>query len=184
MERTKERIVDSAIRILSEDRGASLDSIAATAGLSRMTIHRYFKNRDTLLEHLHNELVRRAIAIVHRALSEHDDPVDQMREIVMSTANASNGFQLLMDGRHVHEDHDEDTCQFAQMNKKLKSLIERLKENGDISREVPTPWAFHMFDGVVFCAWETMNNGSVAPRDIPELAWKTFTRGLFAEGRC
>jgi AcrR family transcriptional regulator len=45
-------ILEAAERVLAEDAGASMEQIAEAAGLSRITVHRRFANRQALLEAL------------------------------------------------------------------------------------------------------------------------------------
>ena len=46
---TKTNILETSIKTLSKKPRSSLDQIAAAAGVSRMTINRYFKGKDNLL---------------------------------------------------------------------------------------------------------------------------------------
>jgi AcrR family transcriptional regulator len=45
-------ILEAAERVLAEDAGASMEQIAEAAGLTRITVHRRFANRQALLEAL------------------------------------------------------------------------------------------------------------------------------------
>ena len=45
-------ILEAAERVLAEDAGASVEQIAEAAGLTRITVHRGFANRQALLEAL------------------------------------------------------------------------------------------------------------------------------------
>src|SRR3954463_9054365 len=47
--RNRERILKAAGRVLTQSPSASLEDIAATAGVSRSTIYRHFESRDTLI---------------------------------------------------------------------------------------------------------------------------------------
>src|SRR3954468_14316826 len=47
--RNREQILKAAGRVLTQSPSASLEDIAATAGVSRSTIYRHFESRDTLI---------------------------------------------------------------------------------------------------------------------------------------
>ncbi|MEV5714769.1 helix-turn-helix domain-containing protein [Amycolatopsis mediterranei] len=51
-ERSVRAILEAAERVLAEDAGASMEQIAEAAGLTRITVHRRFANRQALLEAL------------------------------------------------------------------------------------------------------------------------------------
>jgi serine phosphatase RsbU (regulator of sigma subunit) len=53
--RNRERILKAAGRILAQSPSASLDDIAAAAGVSRSTIYRHFPDRDNLVAEAHEE---------------------------------------------------------------------------------------------------------------------------------
>jgi AcrR family transcriptional regulator len=51
-ERSVRAILEAAERVLAQDAGASMEQIAEAAGLTRITVHRRFANRQALLEAL------------------------------------------------------------------------------------------------------------------------------------
>ncbi|WP_405813867.1 TetR/AcrR family transcriptional regulator [Streptomyces sp. NBC_01390] len=51
-ERSVRAILEAAERVLAEDAGATMEQIAEAAGLTRITVHRRFANRQALLEAL------------------------------------------------------------------------------------------------------------------------------------
>ncbi|WP_405813870.1 TetR/AcrR family transcriptional regulator [Streptomyces sp. NBC_01390] len=51
-ERSVRAILEAAERVLAQDAGASMEQIAGAAGLTRITVHRRFANRQALLEAL------------------------------------------------------------------------------------------------------------------------------------
>ncbi|MCA1063936.1 TetR/AcrR family transcriptional regulator [Rossellomorea sp. AcN35-11] len=180
MSKSKALLLEKAIHMLSQDESASLEDIAKAAGVSRMTLHRNFQNRETLFKEIHETLIQRTLAIFKQAKETYEHPVEQMKEIIMRNAG-EKGFVLLMKENKEHEDHNPETCRFSEVNKELSELIKQLRGEGYISHEIPDAWVFHMYDGVLFTAWETMHNGSVAPNEIPNLSWTTFKNGLLME---
>ncbi|WP_347860875.1 TetR/AcrR family transcriptional regulator [Salimicrobium sp. PL1-032A] len=177
MNKTEQRIIDVAIDVLAKDERASMEMIAEQAGVSRMTIHRYFKNRELLFTSIHEELIGQTLAIFREATGKYDSPRDQIEAIIRKGAG-QRGFHLLFREHAHHEDHDPRTCKFSEVNRELMTLIGKLREAGDIDASVPDAWVFHTYDSVLLTAWETMHNGTVAPKDIPALTWRTFARGV------
>lgn len=66
-ERTREAIIAAAIEAWAEDRNATLAQIAATAGMGRSTVHRYFADRAELLAAVDQECRRRFSIATGRA---------------------------------------------------------------------------------------------------------------------
>lgn len=193
---TKERIIRAAIEILVDDKDASLERIALKAGVSRVTIHRHFTCRESLIIGVQNELIKNANNIMDKAIGSSINPLKQLKAIINESIYQINGFPLLMDAchHHHHDDYDDEedldvqsqdvkNCPFSDVNRKLINLIEKLKEKGIVRPEIPLAWAFHLLDGVILTAWETLRNGSIAPRDISKLAWETYTGGVFINAR-
>ncbi|MEU3555641.1 TetR/AcrR family transcriptional regulator [Streptomyces fragilis] len=58
-ERSVRAILEAAERVLSEDPGASMEQIAAAAGVARTTIHRRFAHRQALVDALALSAARR-----------------------------------------------------------------------------------------------------------------------------
>lgn len=179
MNKTQTTIVNVAIDVLSKDEGASMETIAEQAGVSRMTIHRYFKNRERLFASIHEVLIERTLAIFNESMETIEDPLEQMESIIKTNAG-QNGFHLLFREHGHHEEHDPETCKFSKVNKELYALIGRLRDAGHIDASMPDAWVFHMYDGVLLTAWESMHNGTVAPKEIPALAWRTFEKGVLS----
>ncbi|PFG13530.1 TetR family transcriptional regulator [Bacillus sp. es.036] len=179
MNKTQTNIVNVAIDVLSRDESASMETIAEQASVSRMTIHRYFKNRERLFSSIHEVLIERTLVIFNESMDRFEDPLEQMESIIKTNAG-KHGFHLLFREHGHHEEHDPETCKFSKVNQGLYALIGRLRDAGHIDSSIPDAWVFHMYDGVLLTAWETLHNGTVAPREIPELVWRTFKKGLLS----
>ncbi|WP_335872009.1 TetR/AcrR family transcriptional regulator [Bacillus sp. 2205SS5-2] len=180
MSKSRAKIIETAIQVLSLDESASLEDIAVAAGVSRMTLHRNFRNRETLFKEIHESLIQHTLSIIQQAKQKYEHPIEQMEEIMKANAG-EKGFVLLMKENKEHEDHDPNSCQFSEVNKELRELIQNLRRVGYISQGTPDSWVLHMYDGILFTAWETMYNGSVAPKEIPNLSWNTFKNGLLVD---
>ncbi|MGA9466611.1 MAG: TetR/AcrR family transcriptional regulator [Exiguobacterium marinum] len=179
MNKTQINIVNIAIDVLSRNESASMETIAEQANVSRMTIHRYFKSRERLFSSIHEVLIERTLVIFNESMDKFEDPLVQMESIIRTNAG-NHGFHLLFREHGNHEEHDPETCKFSKVNEVLYALIGRLRDAGHINSSIPDAWVFHMYDGVLLMAWEALHNGTVAPREIPDLAWNTFKKGLLS----
>jgi AcrR family transcriptional regulator len=66
-ERSVRAILDAAERVLAEDAGASMEQIAEAAGLTRITVHRRFANRQALLEALSVSAMQQLLDAIEEA---------------------------------------------------------------------------------------------------------------------
>ena len=66
-ERSARAILEAAERVLAEDAGASMEQIAEAAGLTRITVHRRFANRQALLEALSVSAMQQLLEAIQEA---------------------------------------------------------------------------------------------------------------------
>lgn len=180
MNKTKQKILNAAFDILAQDFSAPLDKIAEAAGVTRMTLHRYFNSRDVLLEATGLEMIRLSNRIIDEAIAQHDHPREQLQEIVMQASQMGERFHFLM---HASEEIDSELLGplIQKLDDRMTEIIEELREEGLIRKDVPNAWLLHLYGGVLTAAWSSLRDGAVAPRDIPVLAWQTFTQGVFVK---
>lgn len=79
-QRNRERLLDAAKRVFARGggRGASLEAVAAEAGLGIATLYRNFPSREALYEAVYCREVE-AMAALARRLEDEPDPVDALR---------------------------------------------------------------------------------------------------------
>lgn len=179
MNKTQKKILNAAFDVLAQDFSAPLDKIAEAAGVTRMTLHRYFNSRDTLLEAAVLEMIRLSNHIIDEAIAQHDHPREQLQEIVMQASQMGERFHFLM---HASEELDYELFGplMEEMDDRMTEIFEALREERAINKGVPNAWLLHLYGGVMTAAWSSLRDGTVAPRDIPMLAWQSFSQGVLA----
>jgi len=77
---TDERIVDATVVEVAAQgaRGATIDDIAARAGVGRVTVFRRFGSKDALVRRMVLRELERFLADVQRATASLDDPADRV----------------------------------------------------------------------------------------------------------
>ena len=178
MNKTQRKILNAAFEILAQDFSAPLEKIAETAGVTRATLHRYYNSRETLLEATGLELYRLTKEIINEATTNHNNPPQQLKAVIIKSAEMGERFHFLM---HVmeHDNHQQHYPKFQEVEQQLADLINTVRQDGFIRPNIPTPWVIHMYYGIMSASWRALNEGSVAPKQIPHLAWQSFTSGLF-----
>ncbi len=178
MNKTQEKILNAAFDVLAQDFSAPLDKIADTAGVTRMTLHRYYSSRDALLEATGLEIIRLGNHIIDEAIAQHEHPREQLKAIVMQATQMGERIHFLI---HASEEMDYETFapMVQQMDDRMIEIIEALRTDGFIKKNVPNAWILHLYGGIMTAAWSSLRDGAVAPRDIPTLAWQSFAQGVF-----
>lgn len=181
MNKTQRNILNAAFEVLGQDFSAPLEKIAETAGVTRATLHRYYNNRETLLEATGLELLRLTKEIINKAAASYDNPSQQLKAVITKSAEMGEHFHFLMHAVE-HDNHEQHYPKFQEVEQQLANLIERVRQDGFIRSDVPTSWVIHVYYGIMSAAWRALSEGGVAPKRIPDLAWQSFTSGLFVEG--
>lgn len=180
MNKTKKKILDAAFDVLAQDFSAPLDKIADAAGVTRMTLHRYYNSRDALLEATGLEMISLSNRIIDEAIAQNDQPREQLQEIVMQASQMGERFHFLM---HASEEIDYETFGplVQGLDDRMTAIIEALRDEGFIKKGMPNAWILHFYGGVMTAAWSSARDGAVATRDIPMLAWQSFSQGAFVD---
>ena len=132
-QRVAAAILDGAARLIAvEGERASMNDVAAAAGVARATVYRYFPNRDTLLD----ELARTAVADVEaRLTSARIDTVAPEEGIVRAVRALVEGGDLFV--ILARERLRSDPERFERgLARPLRRLIERAQASGDLRDDV------------------------------------------------
>ncbi|MCY1136999.1 TetR family transcriptional regulator [Actinoplanes sp. Pm04-4] len=171
-ERSIARIVAGARAALSRDPDATVDDIAAAAGVGRMTVYGHFRTRP--------ELVEAALADALRAGEEklagvdlEGDPRHVLTRLLgsswslVSESNAllSAAEKVLPEGR-VRQLH-------AAAADRVERLIRRGQRDGVFRTDLPITWMVNVIQHVLHGAAEEVRTGRVRERDVPDLVTKT-----------
>lgn len=177
MNKTQKKILDAAFEVLAQDISAPLERVAEQAGVTRMTLHRYYAGREILVKATVLEMIRLSNQIIDDAVEENDRPLDQLRSIIMSASQMGERFHFLM---HAHEIIDAQILEssVSELDRKMIGIFDQLREERLIEQDVPNAWLLHLYGGVMTAAWSSLNEGAVAQRDVPQLAWRSFSRGI------
>jgi AcrR family transcriptional regulator len=180
MNRTERAILNAAATVLGQDPSATMTRVAEEAGVSRMTLHRYFGNRRALIEGAFHELIRKANLVVDEAMTASDDPSAQLEHMLKGDTQLGD-FSFLQ--QLWNEQLDPSILSEGEsLNAVLNTLFDTLKAEGAIAPHLSTSWLNHLYFAVLGAAWQAQRDGSVAPNDLPELAWASFSHGVMTPG--
>ncbi|WP_436771867.1 TetR/AcrR family transcriptional regulator [Yinghuangia sp. YIM S09857] len=111
-ERSVRTILEAAERVLAVDPGASMEQIAAAAGVARTTIHRRFANRQALIEALALSAARQLADAVDDGRPDTAPPLVAMHRITANVLQVKGAWTFALelpgdagsDAARLHED--------------------------------------------------------------------------------
>ncbi len=170
-------MLEASVSVLLANPGASFSRIAEEAGVGRATLYRHFSSREKLLKALTLESIReideRTAPIEHQATSARH----ALELIFGVVVPLGERYRFLLMESHLENDPDV-RPEIERQRRELEGLIEAAKSEGSIASDVPTPWVAIAVDALIYAAWSAVNDGTVARRDAPALAFRTLLDGL------
>lgn len=173
--RTRAAIIEAAAAVLADDRTATLPDIARAAGVGRTTVHRYFPDRECLINATIVDSVRVVSDAVAAAAPADGCPVDAMRRVINAMISVGSRLLFLFDDPNLLRDLPPEAM---PDNTYLTSLIERGQAEGVFDRESSTQWLEHALYGLVMWACQDSKNGLMPKHAAAPAVIRTFERGV------
>lgn len=170
-------ILRAAATTLARDPGASMQEIAAEAGVGRATVHRYFPKREDLVRELALSCNAQIDEVIEPIRGQGLSAAEVLRRVLEAVVPLGDQFRVLgfdhgpihdPDVRHGYERHIE----------QLGNLVDGLKSEGVIGPEVPRAWVVSTIEALIYAAWSSASDGYIAHRDAAGLVYRTVIDGL------
>lgn len=157
--RNLETIIDAAVPVLCVNPRASMQQIAAAAGLHRATVHRHFPSRDDLLE----ELRQRAFAASSEALlrvrsAPSDDPGETLARATVVLLRVGDAFRLYRYTTWRSADADGPALQIGHG---LSELVTAAQQAGRVRADLPAAQIVAAIGGLIWAALPQVADGSL-----------------------
>lgn len=166
MNKTKRAIFDSAVKVFSSDGydGATVDDVAANAGVAKGTLYYHFKGKEDLF----NFIVKEGIALisceVKKATEEIEDPMECLRVSVKVQLkyvyNNKDLFRVIISQIWGEKDrHQELREQIKKLINNNNNMLGNIIDAGYIKEDSEV--LSYCFIGVLFSAalYEILNEG-------------------------
>ena len=173
----RDAIVQAAVETLGASPDASISQVADAAGVGRATLHRYFSNRDALINAIALESVRETNEAVASVDTENLDGAEALLRILEAVVPLGDRFHLLSKVAPTCGDPEVEEAYRRQLED-VEAFVGRMKEEGVFSHDVPTVWIVHIIDSLTYAAWTVVADGRVAPREVAALAHRTLLSGF------
>ena len=170
-----EAIVDAAIQLLARNPGASMNEIAMVAGVGRATLYRHYSTRDELIAAIFEQSILETDQAVMSSINERMTAFEQLDAMLRAVIPLGDRYHFLATefstAEELHQKYQKELSWLAD-------LVHQLRLERVVAQDVPIHWAVAQIDQIVWTAWREVGEGRVASADAPNLALRTFTRGL------
>lgn len=173
--RTRQAILDGAAKEWAHDPTVGLARIAATAGVGRATIHRYFPDR----EHLHLSLVSESWETLHQAIQQAapgtGSALEVIERIVSAMVHAGDRVRFLFTATEGTAS-DADAPIARAVDALVIGEIERGQREGILDATVPAGWIERIIWSTVYTGLDAASDGLVARHGVEDLIRRTLRR--------
>jgi AcrR family transcriptional regulator len=142
-ERSVRAILEAAERVLSADPGASMEQIAAAAGVARTTIHRRFAHRQALIEALATSAARRLAQAVEDGRPETAPPAVALHRITANVLEVKGAWAFAL-GLPAAPD-SEAAALHQDMARRCLSVLERARAEGLVDEKADLDWVRRVY---------------------------------------
>ncbi|SKC56760.1 transcriptional regulator, TetR family [Krasilnikoviella flava] len=142
-ERSVRAILEAAVRVLAEDPGASMDAIAAAAGVARTTVHRRFANRQALIEALASTAARQLADAVDDGRPDTAPPLVAMHRITANVLQVKGAWAFALE--LTPEPGSEAAALQQDIDRRCVAVLERARAEGLIDAGADLDWVRRVY---------------------------------------
>lgn len=177
MKTNRDKIIESAIVILNKDGSATIEQIAIEAGITRRTIHRYFTDRNALIESCKKEMLLICNTAMTNSYESSDKPILQLENMLYAAIEVGNQYSFLKkiyQRSNFSDIKNSDELEYDNVKSRWFKLVQKMQNLNLINKELTMPWIYNLFGGIIDIAINALQSGDVAPNDIRKFAWISF----------
>jgi AcrR family transcriptional regulator len=175
--RTRREIVSAAVETLAKDPGASLADVAATAGVSRTTVHRYFAERSDLIAAVTVEVADQIFAAARRAGLDRGPAPDAISRLCREYFELAPAMTLVFSGV-VEVTEDDWKAHDADEARAVPDAVERGRQEGTIAPELTAAWVEHLLWTFLYAAWSYAREHDVPRHEALDLCLVGLRKAL------
>ena len=174
--RTRTAILEAAVALWARDFSASVSDVADRAEVSRSTLHRYFPDRQSLIDAALATALNCMEEDVGAGVDERAPAVRQLEHMIRALIDHSDRVIFLFSdpGRFADnpqwEDQDDDGS--------LDPLVMAAQTAGDLDPQIPVSWIVATMYSLVYIAAEAIDNQTMSRHEAQDAAVRTFFRGV------
>lgn len=178
--RNRELIMDAAVASLGDNPRASMSTIAAVAGVGRVTLYGHFSSREELVEAVFSRALDRAEEVLAEIDLDHD-PTVAMERLVIASWQVINESRLLLQAAEEELGPKAIRRYHEQLLVRVQDLIARGRESGAFRTDLSQAWLIACFYAILHGAAQEVREGRLHPDGADRVVWATI-RSLICTG--
>lgn len=175
--RTRRAILSAAASVLARNRYATLPDIADAAGVGRTTLHRYFPDREGLINAIIEDSVQAIEQSVADAALEQGSPMEAMRRLVAAMVAVGDRLLFLFGDPRVLENYRMADAP-APPDDPVVALIKRGQAEGVFDPAVSADWIQHVVWALVYTGFEEADKGRLPRHGVTSTVIHTLENGI------
>ncbi len=164
--RNIETILAEAARLLATRPAASMQEVAAAAGVHRATVHRHFPAREDLVHAVHGKAFNGASRIVSDERLTTMDPGASLREVTRAILEHGDRYRTYLYPRALDEAV---VAEQASLAIGVMPLISRAQEQGVVRADLPADRLAGAWGGLVTVYLPEIAGGRATVDEVTEL---------------
>lgn len=178
--RTRGAILAAAASVLARDRTATLSDIAEASGVGRTTLHRYFPDRESLIEAAVKDSIQAIQQSVAEAVLDQGSPLDAMRRAVAAMVAVGDRLMFVFGDPRVLEGYGAGGGA-APPDDPVIGLIRRGQAEGVFDPEVSASWIQHVLWVLVYRGCEDADSGELPRHGVTATVIRTLENGIHVQ---
>jgi AcrR family transcriptional regulator len=142
-ERSVRAILEAAERVLAQDGGASMEQIAEAAGVTRITVHRRFANRQALLEALAVSAKQQLIDAIEEARPDSAPALVALYRVTANVMRVKSAWRFTLS--HANPHSDAAAAIWADINAHTLELLRRAQREGLLDPAADLEWTRQVY---------------------------------------
>ena len=176
----RQQLIEAAILVFNADYSAPLEQVAERAGLTRRTLHRYFKGREELLASCVQDMQRSCYQALSGALDSSPEPLVQLENMLYACVDcgAKYAFLTSLVTQPTLPALAAEQSDYAALQARCHAVILAVQAQGLISAHLPAEWVALLMSGIVKATIDAQASGTATITQLKQLAWFSFSKGI------
>ena len=173
--RNEAQIVAAAMRLLADDPEATMQDVAAAAGVGRATVYRHFPTREALTEAIGLSAIDELGAALAAGRLEDGDPIAALARGLEAIFTVGERYRVVMQaGGAAPRKGPRMEAAFRPM----REVIERAQREGALIADPSPEWVVTAVGALIAAAFKQLASGAISRDDAPRLVMETMLRGF------
>ncbi|MEJ2854098.1 MULTISPECIES: TetR/AcrR family transcriptional regulator [unclassified Saccharothrix] len=177
-DRSAGAILSAAKEVLGAQPTASVEDVAAAAGVSRQTVYAHFKTREDLVGAVLDAITGEAVAEMEGARLDEGSAAGALLRLLDVSGRTAQRYPLLLGAATVRAatTADDDHARHRPVADHLDRVLARGRRSGEFADDVPAGWLAGAIIALGHAAGEAVHAGRLSPADAADALARSALR--------